>query len=162
MRNPITHIKEAMLSGVVSVQVDAMSRTAKVTEPSAVTKISLAVGALMAPFVSSTAFAFAASSGCGTSAAQKLHDFLNSGAQFLIGIGAIGSLVMFVVGALFIMFSAGNESRASKGMSIVKRTVIGLIILAGGVFIKYVVLQFVQGATGSSAQKCLPATQNSP
>jgi hypothetical protein len=118
-----------------------------------VRKLSLAVGVLLTPlFV--TAPALAAGNGCTSSAARQLFGFLNAAAQFVIGIAGVGSLLMFAIGAAFIIMG-GTPEKVSKGMKIVKNAIIGLGILVAAVFIKTVVLAFVEGATGVKGSSCI-------
>ena len=79
-------------------------------------------------------------SGCTSVAAGQLQSFISSAADFAIGIGASGALLMLAVGALFIIFGHTPE-RVSRGMKIIKNAVIGVGILAVGFFIKFVVVR---------------------
>jgi len=93
--------------------------------------------------------AYAAGSGCSSSAATSLQTFIGDAANFAIGIGAGGALLMVAVGALFIIFGH-TPQRASMGMKIIKNAVIGLAVLAAGLFLKFIVLDVVIGASGSN------------
>ena len=94
--------------------------------------------------------AYAAGTGCGSSAASALQTFIGDAANFAIGIGAGGALLMVAVGALMIIFGH-TPQRASMGMKIIKNAVIGLAVLAAGLFLKFIVVDVVIGASGSHA-----------
>jgi len=93
--------------------------------------------------------AYAAGAGCSSSAATALQTFIGDAANFAIGIGAGGALLMVAVGALFIIFGH-TPQRASMGMKIIKNAVIGLAVLAAGLFLKFIILDVVIGAAGSN------------
>lgn len=107
-------------------------------------------------FAYSGGIAWAAKQCGGQGAASRLSDFIGQAALFLIAIGGASSLLMFAVGAIFIIFSTSSEKK-KKGMDILKNAVIGLVVLGVGIFIKFVVLAFIQGATGNenSVGKCI-------
>ena len=160
MRNPLAQMKEAALDGVATVQTGAMARAALLND--ATSRVLLAVAAaLTALVVNGIAFAAASTGGCKSDAATKLFGFINDAARLMIGFGAVGSLLMLSVGAGFIMFSAGNEGRARKGMTIVKNVVVALAIFGAGVFIKYIVLNFVGAATTFDTPDCAAANSTS-
>jgi hypothetical protein len=157
MRGTLAQIKEGALDGTAAVQTGVMARTAALSNPATVQRLVLFVAALVAPLYASGA-AFAAKGGCDSPAAEKLFNFVDEAAKLMIGFGAVGALLMLAIGAGFIMFSAGNEGRARKGMTIVKNVVIALLIFGGGIFIKFIVLNFVGAATTFDAPKCVRAS----
>ena len=113
----------------------------------------IAAAGLVLSFNSALAFAAGA---CGNEAASKLSGFINQAATFLIVIGGAAALLMFAVGALMIIF-AHNSSRKSKGMDILKNSVIGLIVLGAGAFFRFVVVKFIDGlTTGKNQTNCIP------
>ena len=66
---------------------------------------------------------------------------------------------MVAVGALFIIFGH-TPQRASMGMKIIKNAVIGLAVLAAGLFLKFIIIDVVIGAAGTNGpsptvQSCL-------
>lgn len=89
--------------------------------------------------------ALAACSGGGSSLGS-LTSFMASAANFAIAFGAAGSVMMLAIGAMFIMFG-GTPDRVRRGMTIIKNSVIGLGVLASGMFVKFVIVNFVLGAT---------------
>jgi hypothetical protein len=155
MRRNIAQIKEGILSGVVTAQ---SGMTARLANPAITTRNAWLLAGIVTPLFA-TSTAFAAKGGCSSGAANKLFGFVNDFARLMIGFGAVGSLLMLAVGAGFIMFSAGNEGRARKGMGIVKNVVVALMIFGGGIFIKYIVLQVVAGATTFSAPSCIKSNE---
>jgi hypothetical protein len=161
MRNPLTQMKAGALEGVSSVQSGVAARAARLSDPRSITLLSMLVAALAAPLintgVAAAAAATATQGGCTSGAAQSLFKFVEDAARLMIGFGAVGSLLMLAVGAGFIMFSAGNEGRARKGMTIVKNVVVALAIFGGGIFIKFVVLNFVGAATTFDTPTCAGA-----
>lgn len=54
----------------------------------------------------------------------------------LIGAGAFG---LFVYGGFLMMFSAGNDSQVKKGIDVIRKTVIGLVII----FASYAIVEFI-------------------
>lgn len=161
MRNPLTQMKAGALEGVTSVQSGVAARAARLSDPRSVTLLSMLVAAIAAPLINTGVAAAAAanSGGCESGAAQKLFSFVEDAARLMIGFGAVGSLLMLAVGAGFIMFSAGNEGRARKGMTIVKNVVVALAIFGGGIFIKFIVLNFVGAATTFDTPTCAGANE---
>jgi hypothetical protein len=154
MRNALKNIHEAALRGFVEVQVAAMCRAERLADSGKLNRRAATFGsAVGAATLAGTAYA--RGEGCGSDAAKKLQDFIESAANFAIGLGAGGALLMLAVGALMIIFG-GTPDRVSKGMKIIKNSVIGLGILAAGLFIKFIVVNFVLGATGERrGNECL-------
>ena len=101
--------------------------------------VSLLVLALLSLAGGGTAWAAEQEGGCASESANALLDFTQYAADFLIGVGSGMSVLMFSIGGLFIIFG-GTPQRVSKGMELIKQTVIGLAILASGVFIREVVV----------------------
>jgi hypothetical protein len=153
MKTQIAMIREALVEGVVETQLTAQSRAQVVVGWSRARQFATALAIVAFILMLQNAEALAQRAGCDTQAADKLVGFIESGAQFMIGIGAAGALLMFAVGAAFIIFAGGKAERASKGMGIIKNCVIGLVILAAGAFIKFIVLTFVDG-TGANQSSC--------
>jgi hypothetical protein len=123
-----------------------------------------ACGALMVIGVgaSPTFAATTAGSGCTGSAATSIQSFIGSAADFAIGIGAGGAMLMLAVGALLIIFGH-TPQHARRGMTIIKNSVIGLGVLAAGLFVKFIVVQLVLGAAGThngTANQCLNSGGN--
>ncbi len=137
-------------------QVSVTNRAERLTDSGKSKRRTVILGSgVSLALTSGTAFAVA-KSGCKSSAATGLMDFIKNAADFVIGLAAIGALLMLAIGAALIIFG-GTPERVSKGMKIIKNVVIGLAILGAGAFIRYVVVDFVSGATGGTAgSKCLP------
>ncbi|MBA3734372.1 MAG: hypothetical protein H0W90_04100 [Actinobacteria bacterium] len=70
-------------------------------------------------------------------------------------IGGVVALVAFAGAAVMFMFSGGNEGRAEKGMRWAKNTVWGLVLLAGGFFIRSVVVDFAANSHTVVAGKAM-------
>lgn len=149
MRNRLSRINDAMLMGFVELQTAAVGRAERLADSGRLTRRAATVGVLTGAALTSGT-AYAAARGCSTNAAKKIQEFIGSAADFAIGIGAGGALLMLAVGALLIIFG-GTPDRVSKGMKIIKNSVIGLGILAAGLFIKFIVVYFVLGATGGGS-----------
>lgn len=129
------------LQGRIAVRLVSLDARLKAT-------LIVALGAAL--FALNAGFAYAAQCG-GSNAADTLTKFIDSAATFMMALGGAGALLMFAVGACFIIFGGGQQSRVSRGMGMIKNAVIGLIVLALGAFIKFVVLEFLSGATKGEA-----------
>jgi hypothetical protein len=103
-------------------------------------------------FLGSSNLALAAANNCGGRPAQRITTFISNAATFMIAIGGVGALLMFAVGAAMIIFAVQPQYK-SQGMGYIKNAIIGLVILVSGLFIKEVLLQFVEGATGGTADE---------
>lgn len=146
MRGSIAQIKEGALRGVATAQTGVIARTAQFADAGLRSRLTLLAAAALVPLMA--AGTAVAQNGCNSTAAGKLFDFVNSFAKLLIGFGAVGSVLMFAVGAGLIMFSGTNEGRARAGQKIVKNVFIALAIFGGAVFFKFVILNLVQAAMG--------------
>ena len=96
--------------------------------------------------------AVAADCGAAASGTSPIITLFAQLTWYVIAIGGVGAVLVGVVGALFIMFSAGNSERATKGMTIVKNALIGLAIMGGIFLLRTAVTSFVGGtyaATGN-------------
>jgi hypothetical protein len=158
-------LNDAALSAIVRVQTTAASRAEDLVGGGRIerwaTGFGAACGALMATGTRAAYGASAATTagGCDQSGpAGAIQSFISSAASFAIGIGAGGALLMLALGALLIIFG-GTPDRVSKGMKVIKNAVIGLGLLAAGLFLKFIVVTFIFGAVGSkvdaSAKSCL-------
>lgn len=111
-----------------------------------------AVGAAATPLaLMGGAQAYAASCANTTTNANGVITLLQNVGMLMIVLGGVGALITFGAGALMIMWSGGNHGRAQKGMTMVKNTIIGLAVLAGGLFLRTVITQFVNGSTAAVA-----------
>ncbi len=121
-----------------------------------------ALALVLAPFAALSlvpASAQAAASGCTSSAATSIEAFFSDLSLFAIGIGGGGALLMVALGSVLIIFGH-TPKRASQGMDWIKNAAKGLVLLAAGLFLKFIVLDLVIGAAGtngpsSSAIACL-------
>lgn len=68
--------------------------------------------------------------------------FKNIGLLLYI-IGGVACLVCFAAAAILMMFSGNNAGRADKAMAWAKHIVIGIVILAGGLFFRSIIVHFV-------------------
>jgi cbb3-type cytochrome oxidase subunit 3 len=67
---------------------------------------------------------------------------------------AIIAIIIIIIGGIFYMFSAGNESTVTKAKTTIGGALIGLaIILAAPSFLKQIKLTFGGGATGTTADE---------
>lgn len=155
MREKLNLIRSTTLEGVQEAHVKALSMGTRASEISNRAKVTATLG-----FTTLSYFVFAplaaAGTGCDSSAATKLTGFISNAAAFMMALGGAAALLMFAVGGFFIIVG-GSESRVRRGMGMLKNAVIGLVVLAAGIFIKVVVLSFVGGATGGSDKgpKCI-------
>lgn len=98
----------------------------------------LAPSAVLAGALLQSGSAYAAST-CQDQGAGTLADWCNTVSLMLLVIGGAMFLLMVAIGALFIIFG-GSSDRAVKGMEIVRQSVVGLAVLAGGGLLQAVVL----------------------
>ena len=120
-------------------------------------RLSLAASALLLGLAVNVAPALAVTgasgvTGCVSTSATTLLGYVNYTAEALIGIGAMVSLFMFALGGCFIIFGY-TPKQVDKGMEMIKQTMIGLAVLAGGVFIKVIVIDVVFGASATKVEK---------
>jgi hypothetical protein len=152
MREDLKLMRQAGLEGVseaVALSQSFAVRIASLNDRLKALIVLASAGTLLA--LSSTA-AYACG---GSKAADRLSEFIETAAEFLIAIGGAAALLMFAVGAIMIIF-AHNSSRKAKGMDVLKNAVIGLIILGAGLFAKYVIVEFIKGLTGGkNSAECL-------
>ena len=106
--------------------------------------------------------------GCPTTGAaagaSQLLNLLSYISEALLGIGAVTFLLMVSIGALFIIFG-GTGRRVYKGQEMIKQSIVGLAILAGGLLLKYVILgiAFSQNPSETSLPStCAPQIVSSP
>ena len=150
MKDNIKLMRQAGREGVQTAAVLPYLAAARVSALSERMKVLLVAAlATFGVFAYSGGVAWAAKKCGGAGAADRLSDFIGQAALFLIAIGGASALLMFAVGALFIIFSTSSEKK-KKGMDILKNAVIGLVVLGVGIFVKYVVLAFIKGATGNN------------
>lgn len=148
MKERLSLIKSAMVLGSAEAQYCIPRRTRLL--------INLAAVLWATAYSATYTYAATTGTGCDNAGSSNIQTLLERAAQFLIAIGGALALVMFVVGALFIM----SGHKVEKGYKFIKNTVIGLFLLAGGVFIKVVVANLVIGATqatnttDAAAQQC--------
>ena len=77
----------------------------------------------------------------------QLNDAVNtliSVASFILGISGSFALLMFIYGGFTWVTSAGSEERITKGKTIVRNAVIGLVV----VFLSYGIINFALSALG--------------
>jgi hypothetical protein len=111
-----------------------------------------AVGGMTTVVAVGLAVGGAAAATCGDQGATNpIVNLFKSATMLVITIAGIGSILMGVVGACLIMFSAGHEGRAKKGMLIVKNCVLALAIVGGIYLVRYVVTTFM-ASTNSAFQ----------
>lgn len=148
--NSFENIREAIREGVTQGFVAQGKVAVRVASMSPRAKAGVTAALAAAVFALNSGYAWAVQCG-GSNAAETLTKFISSAATFMIALGGAGALLMFAVGACFIIFG-GTPSRVSKGMGMIKNAVIGLAILALGAFIKFVVLEFLSGATKNRSE----------
>jgi hypothetical protein len=129
-------------------------------------------GLLLAPVVlgAAASTALAASGGCTTSSGlSALLSFMETATDFLIGLGAGGFVLRIAIAVgqwwvyeTFIRRAVGSNQHATRlvgGNTTLNKHIqhafIGLAVLASLLFIRFVVRNFVAGATGASLSGCL-------
>ena len=156
-------INDSLLRGYVRMQSRAVTRAEHMADSGRLAQRSYAAGAVVGALmgygaVAAHAAGAVAGAGCGASNSSfsAISGFINTAADFAIGIGGVGATLMLAVGAILIIFG-GTPSRVRKCMEIIKNAAIGIGVLASGLFIKFVVVNLVQGATSgqSSTNPCL-------
>jgi hypothetical protein len=95
----------------------------------------------------------------GQSSPQLVHLFESVG-TILIALGGVMSLVSIGVAGLMIMSSSGNVARAAKGVQLAKNSVIGLGVLAGGFFIRSILVRFITQADKAATQAQKPSAHS--
>lgn len=91
----------------------------------------------------------------GTGATSSLTSLIETAANFLIIIGGALAILMFAIGGFMIM-GLGGTKNAKKGFTVVKNALIGLAIMVSGIFIRTVILNFIDGGTGGTNKaKCV-------
>lgn len=143
-------IVQALGEGVVDVQGKAFAAGSRVAQAKARTKSAFALGIVGIYSTLFAAVSFADGTGCNSDATSSLTGFISSAAKFMEAIGAAGALLMFAIGAFFII-AGGTGSRVSKGFGMIKNAVIGVVVLCAGFFVQHVVLSFVNGATSNNS-----------
>lgn len=160
MHNILSNINHAVLSGVVSAQVSAVDRAESVAKSPKLSRrlvgISAAAGAAT---LSGSAYAAA---GCNSDAAESVTDLIKSTASFVISLGFAIALLTFAIAGILVM-AGGTPQRVSMGMKLMSNTVKGMVILALGAFVRYVVVDFVTAAGPGSSGKtsdCIETSQS--
>lgn len=144
MRITSSIVRDLGLRAAVEMQSRAVAGAERVADTKRVQ------AAIIAPvaFLAMTGTAVAAE--CGdTDATGKLTGLISAAAKFMMAIGGALALLTFVIGGILIMVG-GTSERVAKGKKLVTNTIIGLAIMAGGFFLKVVILSFVSGGTGGS------------
>jgi len=102
------------------------------------------ISMLMPAFLASPALAAAASggTGCASTGTSNVLKIVNDLAWFLVGIGGAVGVFMFALGGCFIIFGFKTQ-HVAKGHDMLKQAIIGFAILAGGLFIKTVILGLI-------------------
>jgi hypothetical protein len=109
----------------------------------------MAAGATAGALLTVASTALAAGSGCSSSAATSIETFFSDLSLFAMGIGGGGALLMVALGSTMIIFGH-TPKRASQGMDWIKNAAKGLVLLAAGLFLKFIVLDLIVGAAGSN------------
>lgn len=113
----------------------------------------------MVTLEAATGIAWAAG-GCSSQATSSILSFITSATDFAIGIGAGGSVLMLAILAVkFFTYKPhlGDQTRmgGDSVLTSIKNVCIGLAVLAGLAFFRFVVINFIAGATGNSTPSCL-------
>lgn len=88
--------------------------------------------------------------GSSGNATTGLTNIINAAATFLIILGGALALLMLAIGGFLILGGGAKPDWVKKGMATVKYALAGVAILVSGVFIRSVVVNFIQGATGGA------------
>lgn len=81
---------------------------------------------------------------------EKIKDLIQTLTNFMMAIGAAGSILVFAIAALLFLFGAATGHQ-EKAKSLIRGGIIGLAILAGGFIIQRVVVDLVLGGLGKTA-----------
>lgn len=147
-------LNNAMTAAYVEVTCKGADKLGELSDNGKLQRGVTATSAAIALAIASPTAAFAASSACSGQALTKLVDLIDNAAGFAIAIASAGALLCFAIGAALIVF--GGDNGPKRGFEWVKNACYGLAVLASAGFIKYVLLNFVSGATGQSGAKdCL-------
>lgn len=108
---------------------------------SAMKRLLLATTALFVPTIASAQRTLGISVGT----PLGLQDILNNIIVFLAGTIITISLIMFVMGALFMVISRGNEQQVTRGKELMIGAVIGLTVVLGAYGIVRTVFFLIYG-----------------
>lgn len=146
-------IADAMFAGTVELHAKVARVLTPPAEKSLIWKAkrlgAVSLGLFALPLTASAvALADACSSGGSTdSGTSGLVSLFQTIGTIIIAIGGAAFLVTLGVGALMIMAAGGNSQRADKGMAWIKNSVIGVGLLAFGIFIRSIVVHVVANMT---------------
>jgi hypothetical protein len=159
-------IGEAVQSGVVEIHAKATSALTPPAERARAWKTKRLAAVTMAlvslPLLSA---GMALADACGQTNAggtDAIVSLFKTVGTIIIAIGGAAFLVTLGIGALMIMGSGGNTQRADKGMKWIKNSIIGVGLLAFGIFIRSIVVHVVANMTSavstSNPDSAAPAT----
>jgi hypothetical protein len=148
-------IGEALFAGTVELHAKASRVLTPPAEQSRISKakrpVAVSLGLLALPLTSvALAAAPIVANVCGqtnSGGTNGIVDLFKTVGTIIIAIGGAAFLVTLGIGALMIMASGGNSQRADKGMGWIKNSIIGVGLLAFGVFIRSIVVHIVSNMT---------------
>ena len=140
-------IQDSALEGMAELHVRSLATASKVGGMSQRAKTQLSAGIILGLFAFNSTVALAASGKCGDDAGTKLADFIGKLASFLMLLGGALALLMFAVGALYII-AGSKQSNVSKGIGFIKNAALGVGVLILGGFIKVIITTVASGAVG--------------
>ena len=148
-------IQDSALQGVAELHAKSLATSSKVGNWSKKTKEAILAAFIIGGLAVNSTIAFAAGGDCGGEAGTRLAEFIGKLASFLMLLGGALALLMFAVGALYII-AGSKQSNVSKGMGFIKNAAIGVGVLALGGLIKFLVTNLAEGGGGDKANlKCI-------
>lgn len=94
----------------------------------------------------------------GFSPTTSVGDIVGTAVQAFLGFLGIVFVVLMVVGGYKYMLARGNEEKVTESLALIRRAIIGLIIVAGAYAITYFVFTSIDWAGGGSGG--IDATSN--
>lgn len=143
-------IQDSALQGVAEAQTKAMGIAFKVSGWSEKTKRGVLAAMILGAVSFNSAVAFAASKECGGEAANKLVGFIEDIAQFVMYIAGALAILMFVVGAVYII-TGSKQSNVTKGIGFLKNAALGLGVLILVFFMKTIIVNLSVGLGGENS-----------
>lgn len=154
-KNKFKLIQDSALEGVAELHVRSLATASKVGGMSQRAKTSLSASIFLGLLAFNSAAAYAAGD-CGEDAGSKLAGFIGKLASFLMLLGGALALLMFAVGALYII-AGSKQSNVSKGIGFIKNAALGVGVLILGGFIKVIIVTLASGAVpdGQTDTECV-------
>lgn len=143
-------IRQAASEAMCSAQMGSERLVAAVSELPQRAKTFLLAGLVMGTLAIESSAAFAAGKG-GSEAANVLVMIMQRLAEFFMVLGGGLALLFFALGAIRIITAVDGDQK-KKGMENIKNAIIGLVVLVGAFFIRFVVVNLIGSAVDASGQ----------